>query len=67
MVCSRTAGRNLRSMCVVKSEIHRPLVTSGGLSQDFAGSGQNWVTAKNQVQAGSSHRAAHNITVAKFN
>ena len=31
--------------------------TCGGLSQDFAGSGQNRVTAKSQVQAGSSHSA----------
>ena len=29
-------------------------VSSGGLSQDFAGSDQNRVTAKNQVRAGSS-------------
>ena len=41
--------------------------TSGGLSQDFAESGQNRVTAKNQVRAGSSHSAARTITVAKFN
>ena len=41
--------------------------SSGGLSQDFAGTGQNRVTAKNQVQAESSHSAARNITVAKFN
>ena len=40
--------------------------TSGGLSQDFAGSGLNRVTAKKQVQAGLSHSAARNITVAKF-
>ena len=40
---------------------------SGGLSQDFAGSGQNWVTAKNQVWARSSHSVARKITVAKFN
>ena len=40
---------------------------SGGLSQEFAGSGQNRVAAKNQVQAGSSHSTARNITVAKFN
>ena len=41
--------------------------TSGGLSQDFAGSGQNRVTAKDHVRAGSSHSAARNITVAKYN
>ena len=41
--------------------------TSYGLSKDFAGSGQNWVTAKNQVRAGSSYSAERNITVAKFN
>ena len=43
------------------------ITTSGGLSQDFAKSGQNRVTSKNQVQAGSSHSTACNITVAKFN
>ena len=43
------------------------IMTSGGLSQDFAGSGQNRVTATNQVRAGSSHNAVRNITVAKFN
>ena len=32
--------------------------TSGGLGQDFAGSSQNRVIAKHQVQAGSSHSAA---------
>ena len=41
--------------------------TSGGLSQDFDGSGQNRVTAKNQVPAWPSHSAARNITVTKFN
>ena len=41
--------------------------SSGGLRKDFAGSGQNRVTAKNQVRAGSGHSAACNITVAKFN
>ena len=39
---------------------------SGGFRQDFAGSGQNRVTAKKQVRAGSSPSAACNITVAKF-
>ena len=39
---------------------------SGGLSQDFAGSGQNWVTVKKLVCAGSSHSAVRNITVSKF-
>ena len=43
------------------------IASSGVLSQDFAGSGQNRATAQNQVQAGSSHSAARNITVAKFN
>ena len=42
-------------------------MASGGLSQDFSGSGQNRVTAKNQVQEGSSHSVARNITVVKFN
>ena len=37
--------------------------TSGGLSQDSAGSGQNRVTAKSQVRAGSSHSAVRNITI----
>ena len=41
--------------------------SGGGLSQDFAGSGQNRVTAKNRVRTGPSHSPAHNITVAKFN
>ena len=41
--------------------------SSGGLSKDFAGSGQNRVTAKKQVRAGSSHSSARNITVVKFN
>ena len=49
------------------SLLKQGLMTSGGLSQDFAGSGQNRVTAKHQVRAGSSHSAEHNITVAKFN
>ena len=40
---------------------------SGGLSQGLAGSGQNQVTAKNQVRAGLSRSAALNITVTKFN
>ena len=35
--------------------------TSGGLSQDFAGLGQNGVTAKNRVRAGSSHSTAQRI------
>ena len=48
-------------------KIKKRRTTSGGLSQDFAGSGQNRVTAKNHVRAGSSHSAACNITVAKFN
>ena len=39
---------------------------SGGLSQDFAGSGQDRVTAKKRVRAGSSHSAEHNITVSKI-
>ena len=42
-------------------------MTSGGLTQDFAGLGQNQVTAENQVRAGLSHSAEHNVTVAKFN
>ena len=42
------------------------VANSGGLSQDFAGLGQNRVTAKNRVRAGLSHSAARNITVAKF-
>ena len=46
---------------------HPHVTSSGGLSQDFAGSGQNRVTAKNRVRSGSSHRAVRNITVAKFN
>ena len=46
--------------------IHLYTVSSGGLSLDFAGSGQNRVTAKNQVRVGSSRSAACNITVAKF-
>ena len=37
------------------------------VSQDFAGSGQNRVTVKKQVRAGSSHTAVRNIAVAKFN
>ena len=41
-------------------------VFSGGLSQDFAGSGKNRVTAKNRAGVGSSHSTAHIITVAKF-
>ena len=36
-------------------------MTSGGLTQDFAGLGQNRVTAENQVRAGLSHSAARNI------
>ena len=43
------------------------LLDSGGLSQDFAGLGQNRVTAKKQVRAGLSYSASRNITVAKFN
>ena len=43
------------------------MVASGGLSQNFAGSGQNRVTAKNQVRAGLSHSAARNVTAATFN
>ena len=43
------------------------LPSSDGLSQDFAESGQNRVTEKNRVRAGSSHSAVCNITVAKFN
>ena len=39
---------------------------SGGLSQDFARSGQNRVTAKKQIRAGPSHSVERNITVAKF-
>ena len=27
-------------------------LTSGGLSQDFSGSGQNWVTAKTKFESG---------------
>ena len=49
------------------SIIAKGVCNSGGLSQDFAESGQNRVTAKDQVRAGSSHSAARNITGDKFN
>ena len=42
------------------------IVASGGLSQEFVGSGQNQVTAKKRVRAGSSHSTARNITVFRF-
>ena len=42
--------------------------SSGGLSQDFVGSGQSRVTAKkpSSSRAGLSHSAGRNITVFKF-
>ena len=52
---------------VTKVMVLSVVASSGGLSLDFAGLGQNPVTAINQIRAALSHRAAHNITVAKFN